>query len=537
MNKLTKNNHPDVIMIYQDRDSVEPAIEQIMELNLNFKAFKFVQEELHDIAEMKPKVLLLSSNDVRRTIQVYIDYLEDYEQNIAPHSAILLINNRESSYAYLACENGLFDNYVIINPLNEVQRLKLVIQQELRIIEKHHRNSLAQLVTEGEEELASCIEHGINLKKTFLHEVNECEKGLLSTINSDIDDDTLKTVLQNIIGVKLEEMNDNISSGIQHIVDELITLKVNNQSIKQNVEQHYTPKKKTAVGLNPEQLGKNVNNPKESNSSLSYKILIAEPSDLFSHVIEEIFAETVFKYLLVNDGEVALEKIMDFEPDVILMAYDLPKINGIEITKTIRKAGKKTPIIAYAHRNDRNMIKNWIPLGLSSYLIKPSKKSLILKSIAKAVNQPIEIIYHKKSEDIDIIEWSPEYSVGNHELDEQHKVLFSSINDFFHCKGKQAAFEIFHSLFSYTDLHFKAEEALLRQLNYPDTDQHGKKHDELLDKLQLLQKRLEDYNEELHYKISIFLYQWLSSHILKCDMDYKAYALSIEESSFNDYEI
>lgn len=536
MNRLTKNTNPDIIMIYQDRDSVEPAIEQIMDLNLNFRAFKFVQKKLHDIASMRPKVLLLSSNDVRKTIQVYIDYLEDYEQNIAPHSAILLINNREASYAYLACENGLFDNYVIINPLNEAHRLKLVLQQELRIIERHQQNSLAQLITEGEEELASCIEHGVNLKRTFLHEVNECEKGLLSTVNSDIADDKLKAVLQNIIGIKLEEMNDNVSVGIQHIVDELIALKVNNQSIKDNIEQHYTAKKKTAVGLNPKQLTANTNRD-EPNPTISYKILIAEPSDLFSHVIEEIFAETVFKYLLVSDGKTALTKILEFNPDVILMAYDLPKVNGIEITKTIRKAGYKTPIIAYTHRNDKDMIKNWIPLGLSSYLIKPSKKSLILKSIAKAVKQPVEIIYHKKSEDIDIIEWTPEYSVGNQELDEQHKVLFSTINNFFHSKGKQAVIEIFHDLLTYADLHFKAEESLLRQLNYPETDQHVKKHNELLDKLLLLQKKLEDYNEELHYKISIFLYQWLSSHILKCDMDYKSYALSIQEKSFCDYEI
>jgi len=50
-----------------------------------------------------------------------------------------MISNREMSCAYLACENGLFDNYVIINPLNEPFRLKLVLFQELKVIESHRK--------------------------------------------------------------------------------------------------------------------------------------------------------------------------------------------------------------------------------------------------------------------------------------------------------------------------------------------------------------------------------------------------------------
>jgi hemerythrin-like metal-binding protein len=239
----------------------------------------------------------------------------------------------------------------------------------------------------------------------------------------------------------------------------------------------------------------------------------------------------------VNDGESALAQITAFQPDVILMAYDLPKFNGIDVTKAIRREGNKTPIIAYTHHNDKKMIKSWIPLGLSGYLVKPSKKSLILKSIAKAIKQPIKVIYHPKSADVGQIKWIPEYSIGNKEIDEQHKMLFTIINTFFGLDTKQEAIETFHNLSIYIDLHFEAEENLLRQINYPDTEEHINKHDELRVKFHLLLQKLEDYNADVHHKIALFLYSWLASHILKEDMDYKAYALSIEETSFSHYEI
>ena len=133
-------NHPDVILIYQDFDTVEPAVKKIKDLKLKFRSYPLNQKTLHIIVEQKPKILLFSSNDVKKTIQYYINYLEEYEQKIAPHCAILLINNRESSSAYLACENGLFDNYIIINPFNEPHRLKLVLLKELKLIDDHQNN-------------------------------------------------------------------------------------------------------------------------------------------------------------------------------------------------------------------------------------------------------------------------------------------------------------------------------------------------------------------------------------------------------------
>ena len=532
MKSFKSTNHPDVVMIYQDKEDVVSALQQIMELELKFNAYKYDAEKMHDIAEMKPKILLLSSKSAKSSIELYINYLEEYKENIAPHSAILLINNRESYRAYLACENGLFDNYAIINPLNEPYRLKLMLLHELKLIENHINNSLEQLISEGEDELASCIEHGVALKKSFLHEVNKYEEGILLSTNEIIDNKDAKLVLQNLIGVTLEEMNENVSANIQNIIDQLAELKINNCAIKKEVQKIHTPKKKTVIGVNTELLTSD-NEKIEATTTSRYRILIAEASDLFTRVIEEIFSETVFEYVLVNDGQAALSEITQFKPDVVLLAYDLPTINGFEITKIVRGKGNKVPIIAYTHHRDKAVIKRWLLFGLSDYLIKPSKKSIILNSVTKALKNPIDVILQNKVSDKPEIEWIPEYSVGNKEIDEQHKVLFTITNDFFKQENKAAALMTFKNLSSYIDLHFESEENLLKQINYPGTEDHIKKHAELKSKFNLLEKKLENYDIDIHHKIAMFLYSWLAKHILKSDMEYKSYALSIEEKSFS----
>lgn len=535
---MNSPKHPDVIMIYQDRDIIASALKQIMELKLEFKAYKYDPAKMHEIALMEPKVLLLSSNNVKNTIQVYIDYLEEYGQHIARHSAVLLINNRETLRAYLACENGLFDNYAIINPLNEPFRLKLVLLQELKLIENSNHDGLEQLISDGDDELASCIEHGLALKKTFITKVNQCESDILFAANDALEgkNKDAKAVLQELIGVSLEEMNETVSTGIQSILDQLTELQLNNQSVQESVEQLSSQKDKTTVGVNTELL---VSDEVENESSASpessrYKILIAEPSDMFSSVIDKIFSSTVFNYLLVNDGKVALDEIKAFEPDVILLAYDLPSFDGIEITQIIRDEGNNVPIVAYLQPRDKQMIKRWATLKLSGYLIKPSKKSAILQSITKAVKMKPDPNSPHSREDNDNIQWLPKYAVGNKEIDEQHKLLFTMINDFFHQDSQEDAIMLFHNLSSYIELQFESEENLLKQMNYPQTDEHIKEHFELKGKLDFLLKKLDDYSFDIQHKIAMFLYSWLTKHILKSDMDYKAYALSIEEESFSE---
>ncbi|MBL4899007.1 MAG: hypothetical protein JKX76_05075 [Colwellia sp.] len=61
-----------------------------------------------------------------------------------------------------------------------------------------------------------------------MHEVEQCESSLLSTVNKVIADDEVKAILENLITINLEKINGNISNTTQSIVKQLITLRKNN---------------------------------------------------------------------------------------------------------------------------------------------------------------------------------------------------------------------------------------------------------------------------------------------------------------------
>lgn len=522
----------DVLMIYQDKKQVDESIKQVQELGLKLQTLVFGQSQINEIIKLQPKVILLSSNNIVSTTKFYIELLENHLEKISDHKVILLINNKESHRAYLACESGLFDNYVVINPLNEPQRLNLVLLQTLELIEQSHdKEGLQALINSGEEELAECILHGKNLKNSLNEKLAACEQTLVEASKTNIINDNSHQVMQRIVEVTFKELNQNLATEIQAVLDRMVDAKTIQSSISSRLDKHLGTNLKSSQfnELDLSALTASIELNKQRKTKK--KLLIAEHSDLFVQVITEIFDGSDFIYDVAQDGIETLLKIKEFQPDVILMAYDLPNINGIEVTRRTRLDNNKVPIIAFSHQQDKGLISKWVPLGLSGYLIKPSTKNNILEEVNKAIESPVNLL-KVNSHGQTKLEWVAEYSIGNKMIDEQHKVLFSVINEFFAETSKESVQTVFLQLSEYIKEHFRAEEALLKEIGYPRLSGHIKKHRALVNKFQEIQQRLSAYKIDEHHKIALFLYNWLAKHILAEDMDYKSFALKNNTLSF-----
>jgi len=79
---------------------------------------------------------------------------------------------------------------------------------------------------------------------------------------------------------------------------------------------------------------------------------------------------------IASDGARALE-IFNKEPiDLLLVDIELPKMNGIELIKRIRKTNKDVPIIVISAYTKTDYLLESVELGLNKYIVKPltSKK-------------------------------------------------------------------------------------------------------------------------------------------------------------------
>jgi hemerythrin-like metal-binding protein len=123
-----------------------------------------------------------------------------------------------------------------------------------------------------------------------------------------------------------------------------------------------------------------------------------------------------------------------------------------------------------------------------------------------------------------LVVWSDKLSVGVKAIDEQHTVLFDTINDLHAAmmKGQAKAIvgELLAKLLTYTRNHFSDEERMMELAKYPDLAQHQLLHRNLTKQVEEYIARYQKGDLALSLDLSGFLSEWLKTHIQSVDQSY-----------------
>ncbi len=126
------------------------------------------------------------------------------------------------------------------------------------------------------------------------------------------------------------------------------------------------------------------------------------------------------------------------------------------------------------------------------------------------------------------IRWNEQFSVTNEFIDNQHKQIISIINDLYESQRKDDQFETMESIFirlkEYANTHFRDEEKLLAEWQYPNLKEHHEAHQKLINKL--LEEQKEFINMKKQYPIRqllSFIKEWLVDHLYTMDKKYIPY--------------
>lgn len=87
-----------------------------------------------------------------------------------------------------------------------------------------------------------------------------------------------------------------------------------------------------------------------------------------------------------NNGKVALQKIEQEQPDVLLTDISMPEMNGLELTKAVKGKFPGVKVIALSMFGERNTISDMLQAGVNGYIVKNTGKQELLEAINKVAN-------------------------------------------------------------------------------------------------------------------------------------------------------
>ncbi|MCL5428369.1 MAG: response regulator [Chloroflexi bacterium] len=103
------------------------------------------------------------------------------------------------------------------------------------------------------------------------------------------------------------------------------------------------------------------------------KILIAEDQDDLRDMIAQTLRLSGYEVVEAEDGERAYKQAQFTHPDLIILDYDMPRLNGSQVCKRLKamKAFSNTPIVIISSYGNPFFMEASLAAGAEEFIRKP----------------------------------------------------------------------------------------------------------------------------------------------------------------------
>ena len=122
-------------------------------------------------------------------------------------------------------------------------------------------------------------------------------------------------------------------------------------------------------------------------------VLVVDDNQFMRNMVRGMLAHIGVKRTLeAADGIAALEAIREFSPDVVVLDWEMPLLNGPELVRIVRSPGvfpmPDIPIIMLTAHGERWRIVESVKLGVNEFLCKPVSAKALLDRLISIVLKP-----------------------------------------------------------------------------------------------------------------------------------------------------
>ncbi|MBP3039474.1 response regulator [Bacillaceae bacterium Marseille-Q3522] len=119
---------------------------------------------------------------------------------------------------------------------------------------------------------------------------------------------------------------------------------------------------------------------------MAYKILIVDDAAFMRMMIKDILSKNGYEIVgEASDGQQAIEKYKEHQPDLVTMDITMPEMDGITALKEIKKMNPNAKIIMCSAMGQQAMVIDAIQAGAKDFIVKPFQADRVLEAIAKTL--------------------------------------------------------------------------------------------------------------------------------------------------------
>ena len=372
----------DPILVVSDAPGDARLIKRLLDDDFsNVATSTEASQSVAEFSAHQPRILVLAFD----TVQKAEDYYLSLHRKLPPahsclHRTVLLCNKAYLQRAYELCRKGQFDDYVIFWPLSfDAPRLHMAIYGALREL----RHAMAEARSAGE--LLSQTQQTAKIKprlKDFALQGRAC---------MDMADESLLATRAKVIAAMDEfsrqlaafRPNGSTEAADQSLApsDYFLSLADAMKSVRhwsEALEESLTPQIGPADAQQPVA------------DSTSPCILVVDDDVVLQKVLGLVLAETGATIVFASSGAEAFSKLQTFSPNLILMDFQLPDMDGAVVIRNIKSIAQYSaiPVIMITGQLDENTHKQCNAAGAVDFVGKPFEADTILGKVRQWLKPP-----------------------------------------------------------------------------------------------------------------------------------------------------
>ncbi len=100
-------------------------------------------------------------------------------------------------------------------------------------------------------------------------------------------------------------------------------------------------------------------------------VLFVEDEKEIVNALQSAIGDEFANFIVAKDGQEGLKKFLKYKPDIVITDILMPIMDGLEMSKEIKKVSRDTPVVVLSAFSERERLLKAIDIGIDKYLIKP----------------------------------------------------------------------------------------------------------------------------------------------------------------------
>ena len=126
-------------------------------------------------------------------------------------------------------------------------------------------------------------------------------------------------------------------------------------------------------------------------SSVTRRVLIADDHDVVRRGVRMLLETRPNLHIVAeaSNGRMALEEARSTQPDIAVIDYSLPELNGLDLTAALKRENPRLEVLVYTMHEREDLVLEVLRAGARGYVLKSDTEKHLLAAIdALSIHRP-----------------------------------------------------------------------------------------------------------------------------------------------------